>query len=509
MLEVLAKKIPFHNLANSSVENLLILLTTLLVGVFIYSRTRRRGNYPPGPIGLPLVGYVPFLGSEPHKTFVKLARKYGDIFSVYLGSKHTIILNEYSVMKETVTHPAALDRAPNIFDHLPLAGFIKANGEEWVEQRRFCLFATRDLGLGRGPWENLIMEEVTAFTKQLESFQGHPTEISHNLSSSISSNIISLLIGRRLDKEREAEKIQISVQHSDVAFTFNGPSNIASVMPWLRKYLEFFKIAGYDRAAKAISKFDSFIKEEVARHKTSLDYRNVHDFINTYREKMSEVLPSEKIKHYFTEENLEGNLNILFLGASDTIFSSLTWLFRLMAKHEDVQEKCYTEIMDVLGKEGVARYSERQKVPYTFAVIMESQRFSSIVPLSTTRLANNDFTIKDYTIPKGAEIVANLWALHNDPKYWKEPEKFIPERFLTNNGSTLVKNPPSYAPFSLGRRNCPGETIAWMEILSYFTEILKKFKISPQPGAKLNFTVINGLVARLEPQSLCFEARSV
>lgn len=65
--------------------------------------------------------------------------------------------------------------------------------------------------------------------------------------------------------------------------------------------------------------------------------------------------------------------------------------------------------------------------------------------------ANQDFTIRGYTIPKGAEIVANLWALHNDPKYWDEPEVFRPERFLLNGETTLLKFPESYAPFSIGK----------------------------------------------------------
>ena len=82
---------------------------------------------------------------------------------------------------------------------------------------------------------------------------------------------------------------------------------------------------------------------------------------------------------------LIGNVNVLFLGASDTIFSSLGWIFRLMAQYPDEQQKVYNELMMVLGKDGVARYEERHKIPYTFAVMMESQRISSIVPLSTTR----------------------------------------------------------------------------------------------------------------------------
>ncbi|XP_035220743.1 cytochrome P450 2U1-like, partial [Stegodyphus dumicola] len=300
-------------------------------------------------------------------------------------------------------------------------------------------------------------KEVLTFSQTLQKTQGAPVEISHALSSSISSNIISLLIGRRLRKDVEADKVQLSVEFSDVSFTYMGPSNAVSLVPGLRKVFEFFKIAGYDRAAHIIKSFCSFVKEEISRHKTSPEFQDVHDFINSYLEKQSKMMASEKIKHYFSERNLEGNLNILFLAASDTIFSSLGWLLRLMTKHRDIQQKVYTELMEVLGKDGIARYEERHKIPYTFAVVMEAQRYSSIVPLSTTRSANQDFQIRGLIIPKGAEIVANLWALHNDPNYWEEPEKFKPERFLADDNTTLIKQPKSYAPFSIGRRNCPGD----------------------------------------------------
>ncbi|KFM59364.1 putative cytochrome P450 516B1, partial [Stegodyphus mimosarum] len=139
-----------------------------------------------------------------------------------------------------------------------------------------------------------------------------------------------------------------------------GPSNAVSLVPGLRKVFEFFKIAGYDRAAHVIKSFCSFVKEEISRHKTSPEFQDVHDFINSYLEKQSKMTTSEKIKHYFSERNLEGNVNILFLAASDTIFSSLGWLLRLMSKHRDIQQKVYTELMEVLGKDGIARYKKRE-----------------------------------------------------------------------------------------------------------------------------------------------------
>ncbi|GFT30578.1 cytochrome P450 18a1 [Nephila pilipes] len=462
---------------------------------------------PPGPIGLPLVGYLPFLGDEPYKTFWKMRKKYGDIISVYLGPKYTVVLNEYTVAKEVLSHPYALDKATDVFSLLGNVGFGSENGEAWQEQRKFCLSTARNLGVGKGPWEDLIMEETSAFVEEVYKHQGKPSNMVPTLVSSLNACIISLLIGRRLKKDKDANKIKLCFDYADIAMRFVGPSNPTSVVPGLRKFCEIFKLAGFDHAAKIVKDFNSFIRDEITRHKGSSD-RDVNDFINSYLDKLSTISKSNDTKNHFSEKMLEGNLIVLFLGASDTISSSLSWMFRLLCAYKDVQDKVYAELIEAFGKDGKVRYEDRHMIPYTFAVIMEAQRFVSIVRLSGTRKASQDIPVRGYVIPKGADITANLWALHNDPKYWDKPEEFRPERFLTDGGTKLIKQPPSYAPFSFGKRNCPGETIAWMGIIIFFTETIKNFEISVPPGMKLEFKDENSLVAHITPQPLCFKPRN-
>ncbi|GFU01099.1 hypothetical protein TNCV_1817031 [Trichonephila clavipes] len=179
---------------------------------------QRKG--PSGPVGLPVVGYLPFLGKEPHKTFRKMTEKYGDIIGFPCGKWR----------------------------------------KTWVEQRRYCLSATRDLGLGRGHWEDLIMDEASSFMKYLTDLKGRPADISHAMACSITSNIISLLIGRRLKRHEEADKVELSIDYSDIAFTYTGPSYATAAIPGLRMFCEKFKIAGYDKAFEIIQKFSSFIR---------------------------------------------------------------------------------------------------------------------------------------------------------------------------------------------------------------------------------------------------------
>ncbi|XP_055941687.1 cytochrome P450 2U1-like [Argiope bruennichi] len=220
-------------------------------------------------------------------------------------------------------------------------------------------------------------------------------------------------------------------------------------VPGLRKFCEVFKIGGYDKAAQYNREFALFLKEEISRHKTP-EFKDVQDFINSYLNKLAELSESKNTNHFFSEPELEGNLTSLFLGATHTIFSSLGWLFRIMSAHKDIQETVYKELMEATGLDGRARYDERDKIPYTFAVLMEGQRYASNVPMSGNRIATDDIPVNGYVIPKGTEMTANLWVLHHDPNYWDEPEEFRPERFLTADGTKIIKQPQSYAPFSVG-----------------------------------------------------------
>jgi len=85
-----------HVLTNVNVATVLSAALVLL----LYWYLNRPKGIPPGPLGLPIVGYLPFLGIRPHETFIKLGKKYGPIFSLQLGNSLAIVLNDYESIKE-------------------------------------------------------------------------------------------------------------------------------------------------------------------------------------------------------------------------------------------------------------------------------------------------------------------------------------------------------------------------------------------------------------------------
>lgn len=95
--------------------------------------------------------------------------------------------------------------------------------------------------------------------------------------------------------------------------------------------------------------------------------------------------------------------------------------------------------------------------------------------------ASEDVTIAGYNVPKGTHIHVNAFALHHDPKFWPIPKQFDPTRFLSEDGKHLVKK-ESFFPFGHGKRSCPGESLAQVEMFLYLTNILQKFRIGVSPG---------------------------
>jgi len=99
------------------------------------------------------------------------------------------------------------------------------------------------------------------------------------------------------------------------------------------------------------------------------------------------------------------------------------------------------------------------------------------------RVCTEDCTIGPYNIKKGTLIMFPFHAMHYNPKYFPEPENFIPDRFLKSSNTEIV--PFSYLPFGGGPRVCIGQRFAIVEMKIAMAKLLSKFKIVNTPSTKL------------------------
>jgi cytochrome P450 len=139
-------------------------------------------------------------------------------------------------------------------------------------------------------------------------------------------------------------------------------------------------------------------------------------------------------------------------------------------------------------------------MPYTEAVIAETLRHSSIVPHGVEHRALRDTEYKGYLIRKGDIISPNLYSIHHDPGIWGDPENFRPERFLSPDGKTLKKHEALLA-FSVGRRQCLGESLARDMLFLFAANVFQRFCIEwDNSGPDYGFQYENEMSVALIPK---------
>ena len=146
-----------------------------------------------------------------------------------------------------------------------------------------------------------------------------------------------------------------------------------------------------------------------------------------------------------------------------------------------MQKKFAEEMKRVLG-ERKPRLSDRGALPLFEATINETLRLGSIVPLNLPHKTTCDTVVGGWSIPNGTQVLFNIWAFHNDERHWKNPDIFMPERWLNEEGRLIPGAKLSYLPFGAGRRGCLGESLAKMELFIILSNILYRYEIQTAPN---------------------------
>jgi cytochrome P450 len=149
-------------------------------------------------------------------------------------------------------------------------------------------------------------------------------------------------------------------------------------------------------------------------------------------------------------------------------------------------------------------------MPYTQAVILEVQRYASILPLGVFhRTTEHVADFGGFTIPKDTIVIPNFYAAMRDPAVWTAPEEFLPDRFLAQDQHRLnVVVPEAFLPFGIGKRVCLGQSLARLELFLMVSCLLQKFQIGTVPNEpKPEIAYSTGLTLVLKPHSLLLTRR--
>ncbi|KAH0818822.1 hypothetical protein GEV33_003969 [Tenebrio molitor] len=178
-----------------------------------------------------------------------------------------------------------------------------------------------------------------------------------------------------------------------------------------------------------------------------------------------------------TLNELSAQAFVFFIAGFETSSTTMTFALYEIATNPDVQEKLRKEINSVLANhEGKLTYAAMMEMSYMEKVLHETLRKYPPLPI-LTRVCTKDYTVPNTTIKikKGDMVGISTQALHNDPEYYPDPEKFDPERFSEENKKTRPDF--TWIPFGEGPRLCIGLRFGMLQSKVGLTALLKNYKI--------------------------------
>ena len=185
------------------------------------------------------------------------------------------------------------------------------------------------------------------------------------------------------------------------------------------------------------------------------------------------------------------------MGGAETTSTMVEWVMAELMHHPQVMRKVHEELAKSVGLDSLVEESHLPKLHYLDAVIKETFRLHPPLPFLVPRCPSQSSTIGGYYIPKGTMVWLNVWAIHRDPKIWKNPLEFQPERFL-NESSNLdySGNNFNYSPFGSGRRKCAGLRLAERTLLYILASLLHSFEWKLPHDTELEFSDNFGIVTK-------------
>lgn len=485
---------------------LAIILVTLIVNRF--SATK---HLPPGPFPLPVIGNVLKLAADSrHVDLMAMEKQYGHVFRVYLGSQLVIIVSGAEAVKEVlVTKSAEFAGRPKVY-----TGEVYSQGKaigladyspQWRFHRKITVSALKTYMSEVLKQGTVINDEFDLLLKRVSAWNGESHDITKEIRLAVMNVICVLAFGSRF-KLDDPEFTRLLEMTNGVAKML-ASGCLVDVFPWLW----FFPFKSIQVLKKSCQERNELVGRIYQEHVKANRVKNPQDLTDALLKAKKEAEEEDKsTKGFLTDEHLIFTLTEVFMAGMETTASTLCWALLYLIRNPNIQDMLHQELDQVIGENGSPDLGDKKKLPYLEATIAETLRITSLTPLAIPHKAMVDATLQGYQIPKGTTVLVNLWSLHHDPEIWDAPDEFRPERFLDDNGGFLPPKADLFVPFSGGRRGCPGESLARIELFLVLARLLHRFRFENPPGCDLpTLEPTAGIVLMPHPFDVCAIKRHV
>lgn len=427
-------------------------------------------SFPPGPrdwtLGLSL---SQGLKHRLLDTYFGLQRDYGDRVCQRVGPwRLYFFFHPDDVHDVLVTHAKSIIRDPRplrVFAQWNGSSVIIAEGEAWKRQRRMvqpAFLSKRFAGYA----EKMVVGIDRLSDRLVESI-GTSGSIDVDVDREMTRLTMDIICQTMFSSDVSADFDAVSQAVISLADITYGEMLAPFIWPrWL-------PTAWNRRKNAAITVLDSFVWKLVRQRRAEGVDRG--DLLSM----LLNVVDEEGDGGGMTDEQVRNEVMTLMLAGHDTTAAGLIWMWWLLAKHPEVQLRCRDELSAVCHERS-ATFADLPSLPFLAAVIKESLRLYPPAFGVFLRKAIEDVTIGEYELPKGSLIAMSSYVTHRDARWYPEPERFDPGRFLPPRIEQIPHG--AWFPFGMGPRVCIGQSFALTEMQLIAASLLQRFAFSIPPG---------------------------
>ncbi|TFK60268.1 cytochrome P450 [Pluteus cervinus] len=384
---------------------------------------------------------------------------------------NTLVLADAAAIKEVHSSSNRFSKGP-----IPLLMFFGPNivssaGEEWKKYKKICAPAFSDRN------NKLVWDETLKIVQEMFDVRWKGKDVitldhAVEITLPIALSVIGVAgFGQTMswkDEQTIPPGHKLSFQKATKLTISNLFLNLL-IPDWLPSFTERLRTARL-----AFSEFRQYMSEMVDARQ-ALGGSPQHDLFSNLLEANEGDDSGQKL----TKDELIGNVFIFLLAGHETTAHTLCFAFALLALYPEEQDKLYEHISSVFSGSDMPTYSQMPLLTRSQVVLNETLRMFPPVPVvpkyvvedTTLRIGNIQGQTTVLTVPAETKVFFSVAGLHYNPRYWKDPYTFNPDRFLQDWPRD------AFLPFSGGPRACLGRRFFETEAIAVLSIIVSRYKI--------------------------------